>query len=203
MASPVDSRKLELAVKRMVQRAIPDKLSTYREKVDGVISNYPSVILARETTMDGTVVSAPPYPFVMIDKAQQQDLTTVIDRYVDERPDGTYDHVHTTPVVARVNIKVFGIPSDSVDDIASHLCQAFSVQDYQALIETEYGDECAFTQTSNPVEANAFINNVSQDTCSFDAYFSLIREYRQVDIDTIEDVKTDTNLFHVGGEPLL
>ena len=202
MASEINSRNLELAVKRMVQVAIPSKLSTYREKVDGVIGDSPSVILARETTQDGTVVSAPDYPFVMIDKAQQQDLTTVIARYVEENLDGTYDHVHTTPVVARVNIKVFGVPSDSVDDIASSLCQAFSVQDYQRLIETEYGDECAFTQTSNPVEANAFINNVSQDTCSFDAYFSLIREFRKKDVGIITDINSESELLHVGGVPL-
>jgi len=202
VASAINSRKLELAVKKMIQTAIPSKLSTYKEKIGTEIVSSPSVILARETTQDGTVVSAPDYPFVMVDKAQQQDLTTVIDRYMDEAPDGTYDYVHTTPVVARVNIKIFGIPSDSVDDIASSLCQAFSVQDYQNLIEMEYGDECAFTQTSNPVEANAFINNVSQDTCSFDAYFSLIREFRQENIDTITDINSDSTLLHVGGVSL-
>lgn len=202
MASAINGRKLELAVKKMIQTAIPSKLSTYKEKIDTAIVSSPSVILARETTQDGTVVSAPDYPFVMVDKAQQQDLTTVIDRYMDEAPDGTYDYVHTTPVVARVNIKIFGIPSDSVDDIASSLCQAFSVQDYQTLIETEYGDECAFTQTSNPVEANAFINNVSQDTCSFDAYFSLIREFRQENIDTIADINSEGTLLHEEGFPL-
>lgn len=202
MASEINSRNLELAVKRMIQIVIPSKLSTIREKIEGVVGDHPSVILARETTVDGAVINPPPYPFVMVDKAQQQDLTTVIDRYIESPTAGVYDYVHTTPVVARVNIKVFGIPSDRVDDIASSLCQAFSVQDYQLLIETEYGDECAFTQTSNPVEANAFINNASQDTCSFDAYFSLIREYRQEDIDTITDIESEGGLFHVGGDPL-
>lgn len=202
MAGRVRSEDLELAVMEMVKVAVGDQLSTVKEMVDGSLVDSPSVILARRTTVDGDTIPPPPYPFVMIDKAQQQKTATVINRFIDEPEAGVFDYVHRTAVVARVNIKVFGTPEYNVDDIGSDLDQAFSVQDYQRLIQDEYGDECAFTQTSDPITTSAFINNVSQEVCSFDAYFSLVREYRQKNIDTITDIESEGGLFHVGGDPL-
>lgn len=179
--------ELEQAVAKMVEVAIGDQLSTITMRIDGVDTQVPSVILARRTQpVDGKVAPAPPYPFVMIDTASFEKVHWLLKKTLVGD-----DNVYETSLNVRVNIKVIGTPVDSVDMIASELDQAFTVDDYQNLIETNYGASCQWQMTSDPITTATTINDIYQEACSFDAYFSVIREYVHKDVGGFSEVVLD------------
>ena len=203
MAGEFDSEGFEMAVREMIVVAIGDRLSTIRQKVDGVIQDVPSVIVAKVLSpSDGKVPIPPPYPFAMIETTGQTKSHDLIDQYLTEE-DGVYDLVYETTITARCNVKIFGVDGvHYTDTIGSALEQAFNVEDYRDMIDTQYGG-CRFVTTSVPITSSNSINNTYQEVTMFDAYFSIVRQYKQENVPVIEEIEVSPqDLLHIDNTPI-
>lgn len=204
MAGKFDSRKLEKAVGEMISNSIGDQLSTIRKDVgEGVIEEVPSVIFARETSVDGKIAYPPDYPFIMLETTGAPKDHFLIDQYlVDSGTPDVYNQIWETTVTGRVNIKIFGTRDHDIEDIASDLDQAFTVDDYRDAID-EFYDGCRWVGTSEPLPSYNTINNIYQGVVTFDAYFSIVRQHIIEDVYTFDTIEVDPqNLLHVGDVPL-
>ena len=232
MAGKFDSRKLEKAVGEMISNSIGDQLSTIRKDVgEGVIEEVPSVIFARETSIDGKIAYPPDYPFIMLETTGAVKDHELIAEYLDIEDeyqyseqsagsgimsagnslavatdmhfvDAVYKGVYETTVTGRVNVKVFGTRDHDIEDIASDLEQAFTVDDYRDQIDIYY-QGCRWMGTSNPLPSYNTINNIYQGVVTFDVYFSIVRQHIILNVDTFDTVQVDPKeLVHVGDVPL-
>lgn len=194
-----DSEKLQLAVADMIAVSIGDKLSTQKMKVDGVLVDVPSIILAHSMSSEGKPVTPPPYPFVMLEDTTIEDsLAEEINQYLDE--DGNLIRERT--MTSRINVKIFGTVRDGVVNIAHNLDYSFVIDDYRDMIEEGYGDNCRWIMNAKMPSTKTTANEVYMEVASFDAYFSLIEQHIQENVDTFDEVILDPRLIHINGIPL-
>lgn len=194
-----DSEKLQLAVADMIAASIGDKLSTEKMRVNNVIQDVPSIILAHSMSPDGKPVTPPPYPFVMLEDTTIEDsLVEEINQYLDE--DGNLIRERT--MTSRINVKVFGTVRDNVVNIAHDLDYSFVIDDYRDMIEEDYGHSCRWVMNVKMPSSKTTINEVYIEVASFDAYFSLTEQHIQENVDTFDTILTEGEILHIDGTPI-